>query len=412
MGKIKVGFIGFGNRGSMYGQYAKENENRCEIVALVDRKLELLDYQIKKYQFPYVYREADDFFEAKHKLDLICISSMDKYHFDHCKKSIELGYNILLEKPISCTIEEVLELQKLAKEKNVKIIVCHVLRYTLFYKQLHELISSGVAGDIVNINATENVAYWHQCHSYVRGNWKSKEETGPQILTKCSHDMDIIQWLMGKTPTLVSSFGSLHHFKKENKPVNSGSRCCSCPIQKECNFDAYKFYIPNPQWLIPFNGEDISEESISKFLSYSDFGRCAYDMDNDVVDHQVVNLQFEDGTTASLTCNAFSKLCYRDIKIFGTKASIVGDFEEKKIYVRKYNQENEVIDIQKLTTDFSGHGGGDRIMFNEVLDYILTGKKTDSLTILDDSVISHVMAFKAEESRIKQGLPLELNIKK
>ena len=66
------------------------------------------------------------------------------------------------------------------------------------------------------------------------------------------------------------------------------------------------------------------------------------------------------------------------------------------------------IDLTKITDDFSGHGGGDAIMFKEIVTYLQTGEKTDSLTLLDDSVISHRMAFLAEESRLEFGCPKKL----
>ena len=408
MKKIKIGFIGIGNRGSMYYDFACRNNDLCEIVAIVDFKLEQQLNSLGNPNIPYCYTNTDVFFAKKHELDLLVISSMDKYHYLDAKRGIELGYNLLLEKPIACTLKEVLEIQSLAKEKNVSVIVCHVLRYTMFYKEIKRLIKEGILGDIVNINATENVGYWHQCHSYVRGNWHNVEETAPQILTKCSHDLDIIWWLMDKKVTRVSSFGDLYWFKKENKPANSTNQCHDCPLGYSCDFNAYRFYLENREWLRPFIGKDLSDEKIDQYLKTTNFGHCVYDMDNNTIDHQIVNIAFEDNTTASLTLNAFSRYCYRDIKVYGTKGDLVGDFEKNIIQVNLFNHHSFSIDITELTDDFSGHGGGDAIMFKELLNYLISGVKTDSLTLLDESVISHKMAFLSEESRIENGLPKTL----
>ena len=213
---------------------------------------------------------------------------------------------------------------------------------------------------------------------------------------------------MDKKPTHVSSFGDLFWFKKENKPATSTKRCHDCPLGYNCDFNAYRFYMENRGWLMPFAGKDLTDEKIDEFLRTSDFGRCVYDLDNDTVDHQVVNIQFADKTTASLTMNAFSRYCYRDIKVFGTKGEIVGDFEEKIIKVKLFNHEEFVIDIAKLTDDFSGHGGGDSQMFKEVLDYLLFDKKSVSLTLLEESIVSHKMAFLSEESRLEDGKSKEV----
>ena len=407
MSKIKVGFIGLGNRGGMYFDFANQHPD-CEIVAACDF---IVDQQLSRMplkEVPYKFTSTDDLFAAKLDLDLLCISSMDKYHYNDAKRAIELGYNLLLEKPIACNLAEVLELQALAKEKGVKVIICHVLRYTMFYKEIKRLITEGKLGHIININATENVAYWHQCHSYVRGNWHNTKETAPQILTKCSHDLDIIQWLMGKKVNMLSSFGDQYFFNAAHKPEGSTNRCGTCPLGYKCDFNSYRFYLKNPGWLVPFMGTNQTVETITKYLDTSVFGHCAFDMDNDTVDHQVVNILFDDNTTASFTLNAFSNECYRDIKIYGTKGDLVADFEKKEIHAQLFNDEVIHIDLTKITDDFSGHGGGDAIMFKEIVTYLQTGEKTDSLTLLDDSVISHRMAFLAEESRLEKGCPKKL----
>ena len=411
MKKIKIGLIGIGNRGGMYYDLARSNSNCCEVVAIVDFKLE---QQLKRIGNPkdiaYLFNNTDDFFNANIDLDLLVISSMDKYHYLDAKRGLEHGYHLLLEKPIACKYEEVLEIDALAKEKNLKVIVCHVLRYTMFYKEIKRIIEEGILGEIVNINATENVGYWHQCHSYVRGNWHNTAETAPQILTKCSHDFDIITWLMNKEPVCVSSFGDLYFFKPDNKPKESTNKCYNCPLGYNCDFNAFKFYMNNRGWIKPFMGNDVSDENLTNYLRDSNFGHCVFDMDNDTVDHQVVNIQFNDKTTASLTMNAFSRNSYRDIKVFGTKGDLVGNFEEKLIHVNLYNYKDESfdIDIFKLTDDFSGHGGGDAIMFKEVIEYILYDKRTSSLTTLSESVISHKMAFLSDESRLEDGTPKKL----
>ena len=405
MKKIRVGFIGMGNRGGMYYDFARHNSDLCEIVAIVDFKLEQQLNRIgNPTDIPHLYKTTEEFFEKNIDLDLLVISSMDKYHYEDAKRGILHGYHLLLEKPIACKYEEVIEINELAKKYNRKVMVCHVLRYTLFYKEIKRLIDEGVLGHITNINATENVAYWHQAHSYVRGNWHNVAETAPQILTKCSHDFDIITWLMNKKPTHVSSFGDLYWFKKENKPEGSSNMCHDCPLGYSCDFNALRFYLSNPGWLYPFAGKDLTDDKIVEFLKKSDYGHCVYDMDNDTVDHQVVNILFDDRTTASLTMNAFSRYCYRDIKVFGTKGDLVGDFEEKIIKVKLFNHEEFEIDIAKLTEDFSGHGGGDAQMFKEVLDYLLFDKKSVSLTLLDESIVSHKMAFLSEESRLEDGM--------
>jgi predicted dehydrogenase len=277
---------------------------------------------------------------------------------------------------------------------------------------IKEIIDSGEIGKVININNTENVAYWHHAHSYTRGNWKDSKETGPMILTKCSHDLDLLFWLTGKNVKRISSFGNRSYLTKENDLEGSANHCEDCTRKDECAFNAYRFYLNNKEWLRPIIGDDLSDENIYKSLKGSPYSKCVFKCDSDVVDHQIVNIEFEDKTTASHTMNAFTRYCYRDIKIMGSKGCIEGNFEDKKFTVYHFLDNSErVVDITDYTDDFIGHGGGDRVMFKEVIDYLLTGNKTVSLTSIQESVMSHEMAFAAEKSRVNNGEVVEITYK-
>ena len=412
MEKIKVGLIGFGNRGRLYSSFIKDLTDKVEYVCVCDYRANDLKESIDKYNVKYVFNDVDEFFNASLDLDLVLICSMDQYHFEQTKRCILKGYNILLEKPISNNLEEVYILNELAKENNVKVIVSYVLRYTLFYKMIKDIIDSKEIGEVININNTENVAYWHYAHSYVRGNWKDCKETGPMILTKCSHDMDLIYWLMGKNVSRISSFGDRTYLKENNAPINSGEYCTSCPIKDECCFNCYRFYLNNKEWLRPMIGDDLSDEKINSFLDHSQYSKCAYKTNGDTVDHQIVNIEFEDGTTASHTMNSYTRWCYRDIKIMGTKGCIEGNFEDKTFTVYHFvDNSSYVINIADYTDDFVGHVGGDIIMFVELIEYLQTGNKSKSLTTLQESVMSHEMAFASEKSRLEKGQVKEISYK-
>ena len=282
---------------------------------------------------------------------------------------------------------------------------------------LRKIIKSGEIGDVVTISQTENVAYWHDAHSYVRGAWRNKEESSPMILAKCCHDLDIIFWLYGKKCLSVSSFGDLYYFKKENAPEGSSDRCTtrSPEVKKNCPYDAYKIYNDVYKTYNPILGNAITfrtgrKEQIQAILDdkNSQYSRCVFRCDNDVVDHQVVNMLFEGNVTAQLTMTAFSKECHRCIKIHGTLGEIVADMEENKIEVKPFLAEDRVIDLTKICDDFSVHGGGDKLLFEDFVSYVTGGEPTETRTTLEDSLISHKMSFAAEESRLNGGKPIEI----
>lgn len=138
-------------------------------------------------------------------------------------KALQAGYHVLLEKPMSPDPEECIRMGEMASKAGLVFSICHVLRYTPFFSTLKELLDKGAIGRLMSIQHNENVGYWHQAHSFVRGNWRRKDESSPMILAKSCHDLDILLWLAGSDCVKVSSFGSLSHFTASEAP--EGLRC-------------------------------------------------------------------------------------------------------------------------------------------------------------------------------------------
>ena len=245
------------------------------------------------------------------------------------------------------------------------------------------------------------------------------------ILQKCCHDMDLYMWLAGKTCESLSSYGDTYLFKEEKAPEGCAKRCVDCNV-KNCPFNAVDIYINselpglkggNKAWPanVLVHGEP-TEENVMEALKTGPYGRCVYHCDNNVVDHQVVNLKMTDGTTMSFTMCGFSAGISRYAKFHGTKGELIvnmdtNDFEANEIVLRKFGPhlEETYIDIASLSDDFSGHGGGDIKMVEEFLD-VLSGEKEESpyVTSLEVSTESHYCALAAEESRVHGGQVVEL----
>ena len=346
--------------------------------------------------------------------DLMLICTPDRCHYSQAKAAMLLDYDLLLEKPIAPTADQCSELRDIANERGRKVAVCHVLRYTVFYQKIRELIASGIIGDVMNMQAIEQVCYWHQAHSFVRGNWRNEGLSSCMILQKCCHDMDILLWLCGKHCKRVSSFGSLSHFREDRAPEGSGTRCMDCGIAETCPYNAVRFYLDEfhrtgdewPQNVVAF---EPTEEKLLAALKDGPYGRCVYHCDNDVVDHQVVNLELEDGATVNFTMTAFTAHGGRTLRVGGTMGELYCDMKANTIRVMPYGKEDEVIDVRKLASDFSGHGGGDARMVREFVDLVRgeTGISS-TMTSIDRSVESHLVALAAEESRLHGGEMIEL----
>jgi len=185
---ITVAFIGLGSRGNTYASCIARRDS-MKIVACADIDGDKLARFGDKYGVPMDMRfDSADAILAQEKLADVCvIATPDRLHAAEALTAMDRGYHLLLEKPVSPVLSECVEVAKKANELNRHVVVCHVLRYTPFYGRLKQIISSGEIGDVVCVNAMESVQYWHQAHSFVRGNWRNKALSSPMILQKSCH---------------------------------------------------------------------------------------------------------------------------------------------------------------------------------------------------------------------------------
>lgn len=390
----RIVIIGFGQRGQNYTGYAMRHPLQFKIVAVVDTDEEKLATAQKLCACP-TFSNLDDYFNAAIVADAAVVAVQDSDHVAVTVACMNRGLDILLEKPIACSMQECNMLEKKAQSSGSKVLVCHVLRYTPFYNAVKRAIDDGVLGDVITVHTSENVGYWHQAHSFVRGPWKSSAKSTPMIVAKCCHDMDILRWLIDKKPMRVASFGELTHFKKENAPKDCAEYCSKCNVT-DCEYRAQKLYLKRKWCASYFLGDkEKTDENILSALAGTEYDRCVYLCDNDVVDHQVTIINFESGITAEHMMTAFSKDCYRTIAVHGTKAELVGTFEENRFEIRPFGGEPYFIEIGKQS---SGHGGGD----DGIMEHFYTMLSNDGKdeAYLSASLDSHKMAFGAELSRL------------
>lgn len=401
--------LGAGSRGSVYAGYAIEHPDELKIVAIAEPRRDRLNRLADELEIPQTHRYESwqELLAQPRMADCAFVCTLDDDHTAPAIKAMELGYHILLEKPMSNSEEECRAIAETARRTERTLAVCHVLRYTPFYTTIKALIDAGEIGEVAAINQIENVGYWHQAHSFVRGNWRSTEETSPMILQKSCHDMDIIIWLMGQNCRKVQSFGSLRHFRRENAPEGAPERCLwDCPYADSCPYYAPKLYMDMSRtgWPIDVITTDFSLEGRRKALEEGPYGRCVYHCDNDVVDRQIVNLEFENGAVATFTMIGLSADFSRQLKIFGTNGQIEADMGKKRIVLRRFGEDEKLV---PLDTDgkSGGHGGGDEGIMRDFIRVLREGG--ESRTGADVSLQSHLVCFAAEKSR-KENTVVEI----
>ena len=425
MKQIKVAVIGGGNRGRTYSDHMKDlGKDYYDVVAICDPDVAIL----KKFQKTHdlsddmCFTDYNDFFKKGKIVDCVMVSTMDDLHLDPALKAIELGYDLLLEKPVCPNAEDCVKIANAAKEKGVKVLVCHVLRYTPFFSTIKNMIEEGKLGDIQAVHHIECVGNLHQAHSFVRGNWHNSKESSCMILQKCCHDLDIIQYLIGDKCSKISSFGSLSYFKEENAPEGAPLRCADgCPHADTCTYNAVEIYVKNSLNLwykgAAIRDLDLSEEEMYEFLKTSNYGKCVFRCDNDVVDRQVVNMEFENGAVATLSMNAFNH-AGRFIRVMGTQGEIYGDMNANTIEYFDFNT-RKTVTLDLKSEEFSsfydklvGHGGGDMGLVKALHKYLTGEIDKTNLSEIGISVENHLMSFAAEKARVEEKIVRMADYKK
>ena len=412
--------VGAGHRAMLYASYALEHPEALNIVGVADPDPIRRKKAAQQFHIPaeMCFESAQELAARPRLADAVINGTMDTQHVPTAIPLLRAGYDMLLEKPFAVNETEMWDLVRTARETGRRVMICHVLRYAPFYAQIKERLMRGEIGDIISIQCTEHVSYHHLAVSYIRGKWGNEEACGASmLLAKCCHDMDLIIWLKsGVAPARISSFGGDFQFAPEKMPRGAGKRCMvDCPMEADCLYSAKKHYIDHPdRWA--FYVWDCLEgmehptlsDKIASLKGDNVHGRCVWQCDHTVVDHQSVLLQFADGATATLNMIGGAAKPERNLHIVGTRGEIKGVFDDSRYVVRTIDTASEAgwreetVDLG-IGGDKSGangtHGGGDLRLVEDFVHVLQGQTPSVSCTSIEDSVNGHLAVFRAEEAR-------------
>jgi len=460
--------LGAGARGNVYGGYALAYPNQLNIVGAAEPIAVRKERYAEAHKIPdeNQFETWEDVFKRPRFAQAVIITTPDDLHHGPAMAALRLGYDILLEKPVSPTLQECLDIRDLAKKTGRIVAVCHVLRYTAYFRELKSLVDSGAIGELVSIQHFEPIQFEHMAHSFVRGNWHNSAATTPIILAKSCHDLDILRWIADRPSKKISAFGGLKWFRRENAPAGSTPRCMDgCEVERDCPYSAKKLYLEKADWSyvfdLPEDPERIEVERLlakhpdivltlqqnqsysnsvderlarlasdldlkrelrsifgkrwrtrlrnyatdsspvrlaakQQLLATTNYGRCVYRMDNDQPDHYVANIQFRDQVTASFSMEAFTSYHGRRTRIMGSMGDIVGDMSSIRHTDFRSGKETR----WDTPATASGHGGGDYGLVYDWVRAVDSGDPSKLSSTIDASIESHVMAFRAETSRL------------
>jgi predicted dehydrogenase len=443
--------FGAGARGAeAYGPYSLEHPDEIQFVAVAEPRRSRREQFAAQHSIPEdrCFETWQQALESRIPADVVVNCTQDQMHAESSIPALQAGYDMLLEKPIAHSLEDAIRIVLAAEAAGRYLQICHVLRFTDFFTNIKSLLDENRLGQVITISHRENVAAWHMAHSFVRGNWRREELSSPMILAKCCHDLDLLTWFTGEAPLSLSSFGSLRHFKTENAPPGAPERCTDgCPAEDSCPFYAPAIYID----LVPFKyalsqskiplyriigGQSLkypsvvnsignlipplrelteytgwprsvvsddpgNEAALMDELRQGSYGRCVYHCDNDVVDQQVVTMQFPSGISASLTMHGHSHEEGRTLRIDGSQASLLAKFSFHRSFIEIHDHRSMAVEVINFpsTVEQTGHGGGD---FGIMRDFVRSIRDRNNASLsARESLESHFMAFAAEQSRLE-----------
>ncbi len=401
--------VGAGNRGWLYSQYAARFPHEMKVVGIA----EPVPLRQEKFKKEYALDESRVFTTWEHVFDrpkfadFVIVSTIDKHHYGAAMRALEAGYHVLLEKAIAQSWKECRDIRAQAKKYGRIVGICHVLRYAPYFIKMREVIRSGDIGEVLSIQHLEPIGNIHFSHSFVRGNWRNERESTPILLSKSCHDLDLFYWMLGSPCRSVTSFGRLDYFRRERAPAGNARRCADgCRVESTCPYSALRIYLRERIWGVGhvIDLQPWDEGKVSEALREGPYGRCVFHSDNDVPDHQVVNLEFGEGVTVAFSMEAHTSYMGRRTRIMGTRGDIVGD--EQALAVTEFSRgESTAYTADELSAAFAGggHGGGDWRLVRAFLQAVYQNDESLLTSTIEDSMESHRIGFEAEVSRKAGG---------
>ncbi|HEX6352247.1 Gfo/Idh/MocA family oxidoreductase [Actinophytocola sp.] len=402
---MRYAIVGAGQRGAGYADWIGRHGDDARVVAVAEPRAHQRESLARRYGAEHVFSSWEQLAAAPRLADAAIVSTQDAAHVAPAIALARKGYHLLVEKPLAPTPAECTELVEAVTEAGVLFAVCHVMRYRPYTALVRRLVDEGRVGEVMSVQHLEPVGYWHYAHSYVRGNWRRGDLASFMLLAKSVHDIDWLRHIVGRRIERVSSFGSLSHFQRSSQPKGAADRCLDCAVEPTCPYSAPRLYLGivrsgHTGWPVSVLTDEVTEAGVTAALRTGPYGRCVYACDNDVVDHQVVAMEFEGGATGTFTMTGFTPHVDRRTQIFGTQGFLDGDGEHVRLHDFATGQtETFTVPSTGQDTD-AGHNGGDAGLMAAFTAAVETGDAGHILSGPTESLESHLAVFAAERARL------------
>lgn len=358
---IGVGVIGCGSRIRVVLREMQAQADAFKILRISDPRPEALADMQEGYP---TAQAVDDYQSLVNDpaIDWVMIGSWNCFHREHAVAAFRAGKHVFCEKPLATNLEDCLAMREAWLASGKQFIIGFTLRYSPHYRKIKALLNEGQIGDIISMEFNETLHFNHG--GYIMGDWRRRvENAGSHLLEKCSHDIDLANWMAGSRAAHVASFAGLDFFTPENRrhvdrigPDSDGS-------------------IPYSTWK--------NVDGVDPFLG-----------DKTIHDNQVVILEYENGVRATFHTNMNAGIPERRMYICGTEGAIRADVLSGQIELKRIGFKDQ---LQQLEAGASGgHGGGDAILGTNIVHCMLG--REEPYTGLEDGLASAVTCFAVDES--------------
>jgi predicted dehydrogenase len=329
-------------------------------------------------------------------VDAVIIASPNYVHCESAVLAMQRGVKFLLEKPVAASLEDMATMWQTQLQTGAAPVIGFCIRYTPFYKKVHEIASSGSLGKILAVNAEELMSD-DLSVVFARGDWRPDHtKSGGLMAEKCSHDMDILNWIAGTEAETVSSFAARTFLTPRS---DAGERCSKCNIADTCRFK---------HGLVPEIFETHWPPELHDVLTKVSDDTCVFSPHHTYPDHQSLNIQYKNGVISTFTVAQCQPATRRTIHVIGSDARLYGVVNDNRISVYRHGRlSEERVEVIEVNPDASGHNGGDSVLTRDFFA-LLEGQPNRSRPGLREGIEASLLSIAADQSALI-GRPMSLD---
>lgn len=390
MSKIGLGIIGAGGRGiHAFGKMSLSHPNDCTLVALADPNRPRMEAGLQYLGVRCDLHEDPGELLSRKDIDAVCVTTPDYLHEKYAVMALQAGKNVFVDKPLATTTKGCMNILQAAKKSGKLLYMGFNMRFDPVVQRLKAIVEKNDLGKVFNIQSQE---FYDGGKTYMARWNRFKKFSGGLFIHKGSHDLDVVNWLMGARPARVSAFGNVSVLRPEGLPFKLkpgetyGPDCTTCPQRERC---------PD-RW-------GVSDAMYTEKAIASDGyvrNTCIYQSEKDTHDHGICIVEYENGQVASHSESFVGSITNRLYTVLGDRGTAVADLHANTVQVHpRWSMD---IVRHQIARGGGGHGGADPMMMKNFLDCLLRGARPHSSAA--DGVWAVVIGEAAEISRAKKKM--------